>query len=55
VTVRDVRLDDRHRVDVQMAGFEIDQFVVLPEEDGTRFRRKLKPLARGRAGGQGSP
>jgi serine/threonine protein kinase len=53
VTLPGVRLDDRHRVDLQLGGFEIDQFVVLPEQDGHRFRRKLAPLRR--AGGQGAP
>jgi hypothetical protein len=55
VTIPGVRLDDRHRIDLQLAGFEVDQFVVLPEEDGSRFRRRLKPLDRRRAGGQGTP
>ena len=55
VTIPGVRLDDRHRIDLQLAGFEVDQFVVLPEEDGSRFRRRLKPLDRRRAGGQGAP
>ncbi|HSN91854.1 MAG TPA: serine/threonine-protein kinase [Anaeromyxobacteraceae bacterium] len=55
VTIPGVRLDDRHRVDLQLAGFEIDQFVVLPEEDGARFRRRLKPVDRRRAGSQGAP
>jgi serine/threonine protein kinase len=55
VTIPEVRLDDRHRIDLTLAGFEIDQFVVFPEEDGTRFRRRLKPLDRRRTGGQGTP
>jgi hypothetical protein len=50
VTIRSVRLDDRHRVDLRLAGFEIDQFVVLPEKDGRRFSRKLEPAGRRRAG-----
>jgi hypothetical protein len=41
VTIREVRLDERHRVDLALEGHEIDQFVVLPEKDGTRFRRRL--------------
>jgi hypothetical protein len=41
VTVLDQRLDERHRIDLVLAGHEIDQFVVLPERDGTRFKRKL--------------
>jgi hypothetical protein len=43
-----VRLDERHRIDLTLPGYEIDQFVVLPEKDGGQFRRKLVPLgARG--------
>jgi hypothetical protein len=41
VTIPEVRLDERHRVDLTLAGHEIDQFVVLPEKDGVRFARKL--------------
>ncbi len=44
-TIPGVRLDERHRVDLSLAGYEIDQFVVLPEKDGTRFARKLDPLS----------
>jgi serine/threonine protein kinase len=40
-TIRDVRLDKRHRVDLVLAGYEIDQFVVLPEKDGQRYVRRL--------------
>ncbi len=41
VTVSEIRLDERHRFDLSLPGHEIDQFVVLPEKDGTRFHRKL--------------
>ena len=41
VTLGDVRLDKRHRIDLVLAGHEIDQFVVLPEKDGVRFLRRL--------------
>jgi hypothetical protein len=41
VTIPEVRFDERHRVDLTLAGHEIDQFVVLPEKDGVRFARKL--------------
>jgi hypothetical protein len=41
VTVAGLRLDERHRIDLVLPGYEIDQFVVLPEKDGTRFRRRL--------------
>jgi len=44
-----VRLDVRHRLDLTLPGFDADQFVVLPEKDGTRFARKLariEPAAR---------
>ena len=39
-----VRMDERHRIDLTLPGYEIDQFVVLPEKDGGRFRRRLVPL-----------
>ncbi len=41
ITLADVRLDQRHRIDLVLAGHEIDQFVVLPEKDGVRFTRRL--------------
>jgi eukaryotic-like serine/threonine-protein kinase len=41
VTLDDLRLDKRHRIDLLLAGHEIDQFVVLPEKDGVRYVRKL--------------
>ncbi len=49
LTVPGVRLDHRHRIDLSATGREIDQFVVLPEKDGLRFRRKL-PAPRAPAG-----
>jgi hypothetical protein len=42
VTLRALRLDERHRIDLVLEGHEIDQFVVLPEKDGTRFTRRLQ-------------
>jgi hypothetical protein len=42
VTLRGLRVDERHRIDLTLAGYEIDQFVVLPEKDGTRFTRRLQ-------------
>jgi serine/threonine protein kinase len=50
VTVNEVRLDQRHRIDLKLAGYEIDQVVVLPEKDGTVFRRTLTPIAPAAAG-----
>jgi hypothetical protein len=44
ITIGDVRLDKRHRIDLVLAGHEIDQFVVLPEKDGLRFKRRLSRL-----------
>ncbi len=44
ITLGDVRLDKRHRIDLTLAGHEIDQFVVLPEKDGLRFKRRLSRL-----------
>jgi tRNA A-37 threonylcarbamoyl transferase component Bud32 len=40
-TISGVRLDQRHRIDLALAGHEIDQFVVLPEKDGVHFTRRL--------------
>jgi hypothetical protein len=40
-TLRSVKLDQRHRIDLTLAGHEIDQFVVLPEKDGPRYVRRL--------------
>jgi tRNA A-37 threonylcarbamoyl transferase component Bud32 len=49
VTLQGVRLDQRHRIDLTLPGYEIDQFVVLPEKDGVRFTRRLaKPETKGR-------
>ncbi len=50
ITLGDVRLDERHRIDLILSGHEIDQFVVLPEKDGLRFTRRLA-----RVKGKGSP
>jgi hypothetical protein len=47
VSIPAVRLDERHRVDLKLAGHEIDQVVVLPEKDGGLVRRTLTPLAPG--------
>ena len=41
LTLRGVKLDERHRIDLSLPGYEVDQFMVLPEKDGTRFTRKL--------------
>ena len=46
LTARRVRLDERHRIDIKKPGYEVDQFVVLPEKDGTRFMRRLSPPKR---------
>ncbi|GEJ56808.1 serine/threonine-protein kinase [Anaeromyxobacter diazotrophicus] len=48
VTIEKVRLDERHRLDLSLPGHELDQFVVLPEQDGQRFFRTLAPERRGR-------
>jgi hypothetical protein len=47
VTIEDVRLDQRHRVDLKLGGYEIDQVVILPEKDGTHLRRTLTPAPAG--------
>ncbi|HSN13935.1 MAG TPA: serine/threonine-protein kinase [Anaeromyxobacteraceae bacterium] len=43
VTVPGVKLDQPHRLDLALPGYELDQFVVLPERDGTRYTRTLQP------------
>jgi hypothetical protein len=40
-----LRADERHRFDLSLAGHELDQFVALPERDGTRFHRPLQAIA----------
>jgi serine/threonine protein kinase len=45
VTVRGVQLDQPHRIDLSTPGYELDQIVVVPEKDGTRFMRKLQRSA----------
>jgi len=50
LTVLDQRLDERHRIDLVLPGHEIDQFVVLPERDGTRFTRRLSRRGSGGPG-----
>ena len=45
VAIPGVALDQRHRVDLQLAGHEIDQVVVLPEKDGALVHRTLTPAA----------
>jgi hypothetical protein len=47
-TLRGVRLDERHRIDLVLAGHEIDQFVVLPDKDGLRYARRLARADRGK-------
>jgi serine/threonine protein kinase len=42
-TVAGIRLDQPHRLDLALPGYELDQFVVVPEKDGTHFKRKLQP------------
>ena len=48
VTLGDVRVDERHRVDLSLPGHVEDQFMVLPEKDGARVVRKLTPRPRSR-------
>jgi serine/threonine protein kinase len=43
-TLHGIRLDQRHRIDLALPGYDIDQFVVLPEKDGVRFTRRLGKL-----------
>jgi hypothetical protein len=48
VTLTDVRMDQRHRVDLSLPGHDIDQFMVVPEKDGPRVVRQLVARPRGR-------
>ena len=48
VTLTDLRVDERHRLDLSLPGHDVDQFVVLPEKDGPRVVRKLTPRPRTR-------
>jgi len=43
LSVSGVRLDEPHRIDLALEGHDLDQFVVRPEKDGTRFTRRLTP------------
>jgi hypothetical protein len=44
VSIPQVRLDERHRVDLRMAGHEMDQVVILPERDGAKVHRTLTAI-----------
>jgi len=44
ISLPGVALGERHRIDLSHPGREIDQFVVLPDKDGLRFRRTLQPV-----------
>ncbi len=44
ISLAGVALGERHRVDLSLPGREIDQFVVLPDKDGLKFRRTLQPV-----------
>jgi serine/threonine protein kinase len=48
LTIPDVKLDERHRIDLTLAGYELDQFVVLPAQDGASFDRDLARRDRSR-------
>jgi hypothetical protein len=52
-TIRDLRLDIRHRIDLALPGYEVDQFVVLPGRDGERYVRHL--TREGKAKKTGTP
>jgi hypothetical protein len=41
ITLTGVKIDAQHRIDLTLAGYEVDQVVVLPEKDGPRVVRKL--------------
>ena len=41
VEIPGVRLDQLHRFDLTRAGFELDSFIVRPDDDGVSFARQL--------------
>ncbi|HYD42776.1 MAG TPA: serine/threonine-protein kinase [Anaeromyxobacter sp.] len=41
LTVQKVKVDAPHRLDLTLAGYEVDQLVVLPERDGSKVVRRL--------------
>ncbi len=41
VTLPRVRTDERHRIALELPGYELDEAIVLPEVDGPRVSRKL--------------
>jgi serine/threonine protein kinase len=45
ITVQRVKVDERHRIDLSLPGYEDDQFVVLPEKDGNSVTRRLAKAA----------
>ena len=50
-----VRLDERHRIDLALPGYELDQLVVLPEKDGQRVLPHPRARARRRFAGPQHP
>ncbi len=45
VTLPGVKMDERHRIDLSLSGYEVDQFVILPEKDGAHVVRRLARAA----------
>jgi serine/threonine protein kinase len=46
VDVPDLKLDELHRFDLQREGFDLDSFIVKPDQSGPLVRRTLVPLSR---------
>jgi serine/threonine protein kinase len=44
LSVAQVRLDERHRIDLRLEGHEMDQVMVLPEKDGAKVHRALTAI-----------
>jgi len=44
VSVPRVRLDERHRIDLRLPGYEMDQVMILPEKDGAKVHRTLTAI-----------
>jgi serine/threonine protein kinase len=55
LTLTGVKIDAQHRIDLALAGYEVDQFVVLPEKVGPRVFRKLSKASGKAAAPPASP
>jgi len=42
IILQGVKMNERHRIDLTLAGYEVDQYVVLPEKESRVFRRLVR-------------